>query len=252
MLKKLLALLLLLLSLTAAAQAQSSRPTGGSIQMAPPEESEGLVSKDTFRHVTVEGDLTTGSDVTFTVKGAKEGVTYEMMLGIEVDWTYYFQCVYYTGEGPTSFTYHFSMPGTYLITVYSSDLAYGFSDCFEVTGEDLAAQKVSQIVAQCTGTTDYEKALWLHDWLMTNTYYDATLTYHGADYLLLNGWGVCQSYSEAYRKLCRAAGVPCEIVTASGMGHEWNEIQIGGAWYEVDVTWDTSGYASYGQGKPSS
>ena len=49
-------------------------------------------------------------------------------------------------------------------------------------------------MAQNPGRTDYEKALWFHDWLTVNTYYDSTTTYHGADYLLLNGWGVCQSY----------------------------------------------------------
>ena len=36
------------------------------------------------------------------------------------------------------------------------------------------------------------------------------------------------------------------------MGHEWNEVQIGGAWYEVDVTWDTSAADPYGEGNPSS
>ena len=36
------------------------------------------------------------------------------------------------------------------------------------------------------------------------------------------------------------------------MGHEWNEVQLDGVWYEVDVTWDTSGYEPYGQGTPSS
>lgn len=63
---------------------------------------------------------------------------------------------------------------------------------------------------------------------------------------------MCQSYGEAYRKIMRQIGIDCDVVSANSMGHEWNAVKLDGKWYEVDVTWDTYGYAPAGQGTPSS
>ena len=89
--------------------------------------------------------------------------------------------------------------------------------------------------------SDYEKALALHDWLIDNVdYYATSLSSFHADSALLNRYGVCQSYSEAYALLLNKAGVNCKCVETSF--HEWNLAELDGAWYHIDVTWDdTSG-----------
>ena len=121
MVKKLLALVLLLLSVTVAAQAQSRHPTGGLVTMLPTGEEDYTGRGSVF---TITGDLTTGSDATFSLNSTAPSGSYQIMLGIAVDWTDYYQCVYDLSvkakdtERPTSITYHFSMPGSYLICLY--------------------------------------------------------------------------------------------------------------------------------------
>ena len=100
--------------------------------------------------------------------------------------------------------------------------------------------KVKQIVADeiLPGMSQTEKARVLHDWLIKNAIYDYSYTYYHADGVLLNGKGVCNSFSEAYRMLCIEAGLQCITIQSDGMNHGWNAVMIDGQWYHVDVTWD--------------
>lgn len=67
---------------------------------------------------------------------------------------------------------------------------------------------------------------------------------------------VCEGYSNLFKKFCDELKIPCQKVTgyARGVGfnllsedttenHAWNIVQIEGAWYFIDTTWD-SGYMS--------
>lgn len=67
---------------------------------------------------------------------------------------------------------------------------------------------------------------------------------HSAYGLLLNGYGVCESYSRSMARLLDAVGIPnlYAVGTAGGSGHTWNYIQMpDGNWYVQDSTWnDTS------------
>ena len=240
--KKLFAALIALIAvlcLSASAEELSVRcPTGGLITYPAPTEAQ---AKDTEGSESFEhfGDYVTGNDVTFTFP-ADCG---KIQMAKTVSWSKYYQVVYSTSDAET-FTYHFYEPGYYGIWIGGK-----CAGCFDVTGTDLLAARVEEIAAQCPEGSDYETALWLHDWLATNTYYDSTLTYHGPDYLLFEGYGVCQSYYQAYRLLLKEFGIECECVSSSN--HGWNEVKIGGEWYEVDTTWDTRGYAPYGEGEPA-
>lgn len=64
---------------------------------------------------------------------------------------------------------------------------------------------------------------------------------HSAYGLLLNGYGVCESYSKSMARLLDAVGIPNLYVvgkTGSG-GHTWNYIQMpDGKWYVQDSTWN--------------
>ncbi|MBQ7968200.1 MAG: hypothetical protein IJ292_00050, partial [Clostridia bacterium] len=57
--------------------------------------------------------------------------------------------------------------------------------------------------------------------------------------ILVNGYGVCESYAEAFQTLCKAVGIPCTgVIGTAGGGHKWNAVKIGGEWYQCDITFD--------------
>ena len=102
--------------------------------------------------------------------------------------------------------------------------------------------KVNEIVSQCLAagcTTDYQKALWLHDWLTLNADYDNNYVHYGPDGVLLCGSGVCDSYSKAFCLLANAAGLDAARVI--NVVHAWNAVQIDGQWCYLDATWDDPG-----------
>lgn len=83
--------------------------------------------------------------------------------------------------------------------------------------------------------SDYKKALILHDLLALNSSYLLT----GETYdLMVNGYGKCYGYSEAYSYLLEQVGIKSEIIESDPMFHQWNKVKIGGKYYHADVTWD--------------
>lgn len=95
---------------------------------------------------------------------------------------------------------------------------------------------VGNIVAECSGATDFDTALNLHDWITNHAYYDNSLLYYGADGVLVRGFGTCDSYSKAYYLLLKAAGITVTRISSSN--HAWDTIRLDGDWYQVDPTWD--------------
>lgn len=109
------------------------------------------------------------------------------------------------------------------------------------TTEEQVAQKVEQLAAECTASgakSDYEIAKWFHDWLINNADYDLTLSKFGPEGVLLEGAGVCQSYSTAYQALLNRMGIENQIIEAPEMDHAWNIAKIEGTWTHIDCTWD--------------
>ncbi len=103
-------------------------------------------------------------------------------------------------------------------------------------------KKVSEVVAAQvhSGMSDYEKALALHDWLIEHVEYQlSSLSDFYADAALLDGYGVCQSYSNAYALLLGKAGIKNQLVSTSI--HSWNLVLLDGEWYHIDCTSDDSG-----------
>ncbi|MBR1779907.1 MAG: hypothetical protein IJ751_00695, partial [Oscillospiraceae bacterium] len=91
---------------------------------------------------------------------------------------------------------------------------------------------------------DYQKELLIHDYLVDNNRYDTRFMDDADNHLaysaLCEGKSVCQGYSEAAHLLLEAAGVPSRTISGTGHGedHMWNCVQIDGAWYLLDITWD--------------
>ncbi|MGI6265219.1 MAG: bacterial Ig-like domain-containing protein [Acutalibacteraceae bacterium] len=86
--------------------------------------------------------------------------------------------------------------------------------------------------------TDWEIALYLHDYLVTHFEYDYTFSNYDAYSFLTSGTGVCQAYAYTYMALLRRFDIPVDYASSESMHHGWNLVQIGNSWYHVDVTWD--------------
>lgn len=110
-------------------------------------------------------------------------------------------------------------------------------------------QKVDEITAQIgENWTPLQKTLYLHDYITTHGQYDTVSTVDAGNNIderrrdaygmLIDGIGVCQGYTLAYRLLLDRVGIKSGTVTSDSMNHVWNLIQIDGHWYHVDVTWD--------------
>ncbi|MBQ8311466.1 MAG: hypothetical protein IJX80_10690 [Clostridia bacterium] len=95
--------------------------------------------------------------------------------------------------------------------------------------------------------SDYEKELYIHDYLTHTVHYDtaaaSTPTVNGVHVdsfcaygALIGKTSVCEGYTEAFQYLCYRVGINANQVF--GIGHVWNVVQIEGNWYQVDVTWD--------------
>ena len=112
-------------------------------------------------------------------------------------------------------------------------------------GGQTMRNRAAQIVGELTNTgvkTDFDMALAAHDWIIQHTDYDDPPenmpVHHGADTVFFGGKTVCSGYAKAFSLLMDAAGIPCEIIVSDRMDHAWDEVKIGGKWYQVDATWN--------------
>lgn len=168
---------------------------------------------------------------------------------------------YSLGTAGHDFTFNFTASGTYRIYFYFMDNdrndpqndkgIYYLRTTTEVTVNDAARPSVTQIVnnavAQCRQETDgseYDMALWLHDWTLDQLEYDHSLNWCSAESGLTRHQGTCESYQRIYSKLLDTAGIANGRIT--GNGHTWNAVKIDGKWCQMDLTWDDSSDNWYG------
>ena len=168
---------------------------------------------------------------------------------------------YSLGTAGHDFTFDFTASGTYRIYFYFMDNdrndpqndkgIYYLRTTAEVTVNDAARPSVTQIVsnavAQCrqeTNGSEYDMALWLHDWTLDQLEYDHSLNWCSAESGLTRHQGTCESYQRIYSKLLDAAGIANGRIT--GNGHTWNAVKIDGKWCQMDLTWDDTNDNWYG------
>lgn len=168
---------------------------------------------------------------------------------------------YSLGTAGHDFTFDFTASGTYRIYFYFMDNdrndpqndkgIYYLRTTAEVTVNDAARPSVTQIVnnavAQCrqeTNGSEYDMALWLHDWTLDQLEYDHSLNWCSAESGLTRHQGTCESYQRIYSKLLDAAGIANGRIT--GNGHTWNAVKIDGKWGQMDLTWDDTNDNWYG------
>lgn len=92
------------------------------------------------------------------------------------------------------------------------------------------------------GAEDAVIALLAHDAIVNRCTYSQEGNFeelHSVYGVLCNRVAVCEGYAEAYQLLMDIAGVDCRYVAGkAGEPHAWNLVQIDGAYYHVDTTWD--------------
>ena len=103
--------------------------------------------------------------------------------------------------------------------------------------------------------TDLEKVLLVHDFVAGNTVYgykqytiqngvmepttvESQNNGHSMYGVLVDGIGVCQSYTEAMCYILNKLDVECVSCVCDDINHVWNCVKIDGKWYHVDATWD--------------
>ena len=124
----------------------------------------------------------------------------------------------------------------------------------EALPQDPEAEALASLVGDIItpSMTEYEKVRAIHDYLVIHVDYDydnlaagtlpdTAFTKEGA---LLHHSAVCEGYARAFSWLCDQADMEELLIYGTaddGTGvqsHAWNQVCIGGEWYNVDVTWD--------------
>lgn len=154
------------------------------------------------------------------------------------------------------FTFTTTATGTYNFRFYLMDKASGVyylrTNTYIQVADDAypsVASIVNKAVSQAkqnTNGSEYEIALYLHDWLLDQLEYDKSLKWSSAESALTRGLGTCQAYESAYAKLLTAAGIENAETRDTYDGHTWNAVKLDGEWYQVDCTWDDTSDNFYG------
>ena len=94
---------------------------------------------------------------------------------------------------------------------------------------------------------DYDKILYIHDWITENIEYDETLNktnrndIYGA---FIEKEVTCGGYAKAFKYLADKLNIDCIIIQGKATSdektenHAWNYIKLSNNWYGVDCTWD--------------
>lgn len=139
--------------------------------------------------------------------------------------------------------------------VYSSDY---LSLCVDADFKDGAARKahnreiyaaIDEYLNAVSGETSaYMAAFAIHDRIIEqidyardSEGYPVTEAWaHGVSGVFTRGAAVCEGYAKAFSLLLNACGINNVFVTgvSKGEGHAWNMVELDGAWYWYDLTWD--------------
>ena len=135
-----------------------------------------------------------------------------------------------------SIEYSYYSEGNYISSVEPTYLMTGAP---LAAARDLYKTLLEDIVATVDPTwSDAEICLYLHDYLATHYTYDNNYEIYDAYNFLVEGTGVCQSYTLTYSALLSYFDIPVTYCTGyAGEDHIWSIVELGGKYYHVDCTW---------------
>lgn len=88
--------------------------------------------------------------------------------------------------------------------------------------------------------TDYEKELYVHNYLINTINYTDIVSINQSAYsALINKKSVCAGYSKAFQLIMQKLNiVSYYVVGYAKENHAWNIVKIGDKYYNVDLTWN--------------
>ncbi len=122
-----------------------------------------------------------------------------------------------------------------------STFNFSYHDSATVAAQKLARYnaELDKIVALAPqSATELEKALFIHDYIVTHFQYDTSYSIYDAYNFLTLGTGVCESYGKTFMALARRLGLEAYTVSSYNANHLWNVVKIGGTFYHLDATFD--------------
>ncbi len=136
--------------------------------------------------------------------------------------------------------------------VYTDSVAfsprYRLTETEVKTMQNSVNDKIDEILAELNKLdTDYEKELYIHDYIIENTEYDISTLNNLGDTVhsvLLSGKSICEGYARTVQILLDNLGIQNYLVTGDTesdgeiLPHMWNVVNIDGDNYHLDVTWD--------------
>lgn len=108
---------------------------------------------------------------------------------------------------------------------------------------DLEVEKI----ASTSPETEYEKALYCHDYVVNNCTYTDTDAYYEDNTMgvFLENKAQCGGYAEAFKVLLDRVGIECVLIVGKATdseqktdSHMWTAVKIDGSWCYTDPTWD--------------
>ena len=130
---------------------------------------------------------------------------------------------------------------------YTNTIIFKFLYRTTAEQEQAVCDLVDNLAAGLSEMSDYQKAFAIDQWIYQNVDYDyahlSDKSYqrqYTAYAALFDRTAVCQGYSLSFYRLALAAGLDARIVSSLAMNHAWNIMEIDGAWYALDTTWDAN------------
>lgn len=96
------------------------------------------------------------------------------------------------------------------------------------------------------GINEYDTVMRIHDYIIKKCRYieENNSGYCATAYgCLVQNEANCEGYAKAFNLLASRMGLESVLVTGTtdnGENHAWNQVKVGGKWYNIDVTWDES------------
>lgn len=155
-----------------------------------------------------------------------------------------------------------SIPMREIADVTVKPIYYGYVSTFFDEEDKLDELKVAvknvTSLARQHSNDDYERIIFVHDYLVKNAIYDhdsldeyyETSRSPSCEYIfsaygcLVNGRTVCSGYAKAFQLIMREMGYDATYVVGyAGGAHGWNCIYLDGEGYFVDITWDDADFS---------
>lgn len=127
--------------------------------------------------------------------------------------------------------------------ISSFPLTYKYNAADQAVMQQNLTASMAAISAQFpAGASVTTKLKVIHDYIILKTAFSKEhINAKDAYGPLVSGWGQCEGYAKALSYACTYFGIENVRITGTndhGLSHAWNKVQINGAWYNVDLTWD--------------